>query len=73
MSNRQNLRFDAVLVWSARKFRVSFAQVPFHGVFREISNFVFNTEIYIALVLLIQNIHSLRGLYLTVFEPLADK
>ena len=53
MSNRQNLRFDAVLVWSARKFRVSFAQVPFHGVFREISNlfllhaFVYSTDLTI--------------------------
>ena len=40
---------------------------------RKISIFFFNTQIYLPLVLLIQNIYSLRGLYLTVLEPQADK
>ena len=40
---------------------------------RKISNFFFNTEIYISLVLLIQNMYSLQGLYLTVLEPITYK
>ena len=40
---------------------------------RKILNFFFNTEIYIPLAVLIQNIYCVRGLYPTVLEPFANK
>ena len=45
----------------------------FRGFVRKISNFLLNTEIYIPLVLLIQNMYSFEGLYLTVLESITYK
>ena len=59
--------------WAAMFLIYNFLPCLFCEFVRKISNFFFNTEIYIPLVLLIQNIYSLRGPYLTVLEPFPDK